>query len=267
MVTHKTGLLRQKFSICYYKKMKPLIGITTGEITNQDEPWAATIYGQKSSYSNAVIAAGGIPIFIPFMPEDDLRHIYEKLDGIVFAGGNDISPSLYNEAQHPLTVNVSKERDAVEVKLMSWAIQDSKPIFAICRGYQLLNVQFGGSLYQDILTERPDSSDHQLSTHKKDYMHIAHTLKVTPQSRLAEIIGSTSITANTHHHQGVKTLAPDLLATAWAEDGVIEAIEHPTKPFIMGVQCHPESLQETDEKWAAVFKAFVKACRPLQNTA
>lgn len=239
--------------------MKPIIGITTGEIINQTEPWASPIYGQKRTYSDAVVAAGGVPIFIPFVPEDALQAIYSQLDGILFAGGNDISPKLYGEAQQPQTVDVSLERDRVETTLMKWTLADDKPLFAICRGFQLLNVQLGGSLYQDILTQRNDSSDHQLSTFKKDYTHIAHQLKLAPESRLATITASQTLAANTHHHQGIKVLGNGLQASAWAEDGIIEAIEHSEKIFTLGVQCHPESLYTFDKKWAATFRAFVKA--------
>lgn len=239
--------------------MKPLIGITTGEIVNQAEPWAPDVYGQKRTYSDAVIAAGGVPLFIPFMPEAELKNLYGRLDGILFAGGNDISPQLYGEQTHPLTIDVSLERDRVENSLLAWALADNKPLFAICRGFQLLNVHLGGSLFQDIATEVADTSDHQLSTHNEDYTYIAHQLKVAPNSRLAAITHSDVLQANTHHHQGIKKLADELQASAWAEDGIIEGIEHPSKLFALGVQCHPESLRHNDEKWAAVFTAFIQA--------
>ena len=239
--------------------MKPLIGITTGEIVNQDEPWAPDVYGQKRTYSDAVIATGGVPLFIPFMPETELKNLYERLDGILFAGGNDINPQLYGEALAPLTVDVSLERDRVESTLIAWALADNKPVFAICRGFQLLNIHLGGSLYQDISTQVAGTSDHQLSTKNQDYTYIAHQLKLAPNSRLAAITGSGVMKANTHHHQGIKKLADGLEASAWSEDGIIEAIECPAKLFVLGVQCHPESLYKADEKWAAVFEAFVKA--------
>jgi len=239
--------------------MKPLIGITTGEIVNQAEPWAPDVYGQKRTYSDAVIAAGGIPLFIPFMPEAELKNLYGRLDGILFAGGNDLNPQLYGEQPQPLTVAVSAERDRVESTLMAWALADNKPLFAICRGFQLLNIHLGGSLYQDISTELTGASNHELSTHNKDYAYIAHQLKLAPNSCLADITSSDTLNANTHHHQGIKKLADALQATAWAEDGIIEGIEHPTKLFVLGVQCHPESLYKTDGKWAAVFVAFIQA--------
>lgn len=237
--------------------MKPLIGITSGEIINSEQPWAPYVYGQKRTYTEAVLAAGGIPVVIPFMPEAELRVLYERLDGVLFAGGNDLNPRLYGEKQNPLTVHVSDARDTVEATLMQWTLTDDKPLLAICRGAQLLNVISGGSLYQDLLTEFPHATDHQLSTHKQSYQHIAHRLNIDPTSRLASIIDAEELHANTHHHQGVKKLGTGLRATAWSEDGVIEAIEHPGKSFALGLQCHPEGLHEQDEKWAAVFSAFI----------
>ncbi len=237
--------------------MKPIIGITTGENVNLKEPWAPIVYGQKHTYSDAIIAAGGIPLLIPFMPEAQLRSLYDRLDGLFFAGGNDISPQLYGEQTSPLTRDISPERDRVEMLLMKWAIADNKPIFAICRGFQMLNVHLGGSLYQDIATELPHASDHEFSLHEKDYKPIAHTLTITPHSRLALIIHSDTLNANSRHHQGIKKLSHELNAVARSEDGLIEAVEHPQRSFVMGVQCHPESLYQADEKWEAVFKTFV----------
>lgn len=244
--------------------MKPLIGITTGEIINQNEPWASTIYGQKQHYSDAIIAAGGVPVIIPFMPENELRTLYEKLDGILFAGGNDIDPALYGETQAPQTKDVSKKRDQIESTLMTWTLGDDKPLFAICRGFQFFNVALGGTLHQEITIDLPHASDHLLTLHNEDYGVIAHTLKLDPTSRFASIINGLSIGANSRHHQAVNHVAQELRAVAWSEDGVIEALEHPAKKFALGVQCHPESLYKDDPKWQAVFQAFVTATRPKQ---
>jgi putative glutamine amidotransferase len=241
------------------RAMKPLIGITTGEIVNPVEPWAPLPYGQKRTYSDAIIAAGGIPVLIPFMPEAELKNLYLRLDGILFAGGNDLNPELYGEDTHPLTVKVSPARDRVETMLMGWALADNKPLFAICRGFQLLNVHLGGSLYQDLSLQLTGVSDHELSLHEEDYTLIAHHLKVLPESLLSKLINSTEIDANSRHHQGIKVQAESLRAVAWSEDGVVEALEHPNKSFVLGVQCHPESLYQSDEKWASVFQAFIKS--------
>jgi len=247
--------------------MKPLIGITSEEILNHNDPWAAYFYGQKLTYSDAIVAAGGIPVVIPLMPEDALKNLYNRLDGILFTGGDDINPELYGEECHPLTINISDKRDQVELSLLAWGLADNKPLFAICRGFQLLNIRLGGNLYQDIPSQLADASNHKLSSHNKDYTYIAHHLKIAPQSQLAAITGSTVMKANTHHHQAIKNVASDLRATAWSEDGIVEGLEHPAKLFALGVQCHPESLYTIDEKWADVFKAFIEASsKPLIPT-
>lgn len=246
--------------------MKPLIGITTGEIVNQTEPWVPQIYGQNLHYSNAILAAGGVPVFIPLMPDVQLKNLYERLDGIIFAGGNDIDPTLYGETQVEATKDVSPKRDHAESLLMSWAVSDDKPFFAICRGMQLFNVLLGGSLYQDIPTAIPEARDHLLALHEKDYTTIAHTLKVAPTSQLAHFTNTLTIDANSRHHQAVKHIGQGLHATAWSEDGIVEAIEHPDKRFAIGVQCHPEWLFETNEKWMNVFKAFITAANTKENS-
>lgn len=243
--------------------MKPLIGITTGEVINFDRPWAPVTYGQSHTYSDAVIRAGGIPVLIPITQDlDTITELYGHLDGLLFAGGNDINPHLYGEEARPLTVEVSDIRDAVEVTLLGRALTDNKPILAICRGAQLLNVLCGGTLHQDILTDFPGAQDHDASKHRQNQGYVAHTLKVDTSSRLAEILGDTSVTANSLHHQAVKVVAPGLKAVAWAEDGVIEAVESlDASRFMIGLQCHPEALHGTEQKWDAIFSSFVASCQ------
>lgn len=238
---------------------QPLIGITTGEIINHTNPWSPITYGQSHTYSDSVFGAGGIPVLIPITDNmEALKAIYDRLDGILFTGGNDIDPELYKQDQHAKTKDVSKKRDQVELNLMKWALADNKPILAICRGFQLLNVMRGGSLYQDIDSEVEGASDHAASTAKKDVEHIAHHLTVDKESIFGQIIQSSDISANTHHHQAIKDIAPNLQVTARAEDGIIEGVEIPTAKFALGVQCHPESLQNIEPKWNLVFKAFIQ---------
>ena len=230
---------------------------------NEAEPWVSAVYGQKHDYSDAILAAGGVPVFIPFMPENELKELYSRLDGIVFAGGNDINPQLYGETPVPQTKDISDERDRVESLLMRWTLADDKPLLAICRGFQLFNVVLGGSLYQDIPTDLPDANDHELTAHKKDYTLIAHRLQLEPDTHLARITSSLQLDANSRHHQAIKTVGEGLRVSARSEDGVIEGLEHSQKTFAVGVQCHPESLAPLDEKWAHVFKTFVEHATKL----
>lgn len=243
-------------------RIKPLIGITTGEIRNLTSPWAPITYGQSHTYSDAIIRAGGLPVLLPIINEiDTLTQIYAKLDGILFAGGNDVDPQLYGQEPYPETVDVSPMRDQMEIRLMNLALEQQKPILAICRGMQLLNVVCGGSLDQHIKTDLKLASDHEISTRKKTLVDLAHHLKVNPASKLAAIIHSNTIAANTHHHQAIHRLAGNLSVSARSEDGLIEAIESDEKAYVIGIQCHPESLSTCEQKWDLVFASFTESAR------
>ena len=255
----------------YAAGVKPLIGITAGEIKNFDKPWAPTIYGQGHSYTDAIVRAGGVPIIIPLSSDPSVaKEIYNRLDGILFAGGNDISPELYGAALAGGR-DISSLRDGTELHLMQLALSDQQPVLGICRGMQLLNAIQGGTLYQDIATDLPGHQDHEQSDHTKDTAHIAHLLRIAEHSKLASILGPEPIHANSNHHQAIKQVAPVLQAVAWAEDDIIEAIEHTGDPFIFGIQSHPEALEATVEpRWRLLFSAFVEAAaagkRPLTIT-
>lgn len=239
---------------------KPLIGITGAEIYNKEEPWSPVTHGQSSFYVSAIVHAGGLPVILPLLDDEKLlRELYERCDAILFAGGNDPDPQLYGEEADHTVADVSKLRDTVEVQLMRWSLDDKRPILGICRGMELLNIVRGGNLYQDIAQHLPAASNHNLSNAKKDVHHIAHNLTVQAGSKLATVLGVTTIGANTHHHQAIKKLGDGLQAVAWAEDGVIEAVEDPKQSFVIGVQSHPESLEaKTVTEWQAVFHSFVE---------
>jgi putative glutamine amidotransferase len=197
--------------------MRPLIGITTGEIINALHPWSPVTYGQSHTYSDVIIRAGGIPVLIPITNQKNaLKEIYNRLDGLLLAGGNDLNPALYNEAVR-FAVDISDARDNAETSLASWAIHDKKPILAICRGMHLLNVLGGGTLYQDIKAENPHAGNHEQSSHEQNIEFLAHRLRIGDHSRLAEIIGTSSAGANSHHHQSIKKLATSLSAVAWSK--------------------------------------------------
>lgn len=245
--------------------MRPLIGITTGEIRNLNESWAPVSYGQSYTYSECIINAGGVPVFIPLT--NDLavvQEIYARLDGILFSGGNDVDAKLYNRIPYKDHEVYSERRDYMENYMMREALKDNKPLLCICRGMQLLNIHLGGSLYQDLSRDAPDAGDHQLSSKAKDIMHIAHRLKIDKNSRLKEITGTTRLGANTHHHQAIDKLAVKLKAVAWAKDGIIEAVELAGHPYCFGVQCHPESLALKMPEWQNLFNSFVLATRQLK---
>jgi putative glutamine amidotransferase len=239
---------------------RPLIGITAGEIVNKDDPWSPVTHGQSITFIQAIAHAGGTPVILPLVDDEKLnRAMYESCDAILFAGGNDVNPALFDEEKHPTVKDVSVLRDTVEMRLMEWSLGDRRPIMGICRGMELLNVIRGGTLYQDIPSMLPDASDHDASTKARSLEDMAHVLRIDPDSRFAQIIGSQTIGTNTHHHQAINRLGQSIKAVGWAEDGVIEVIEDPNHPFTIGVQSHPESMEAKAEPlWRKFFAEFVK---------
>jgi putative glutamine amidotransferase len=237
----------------------PLIGITCGEITNAKEVWAGPSYGQRYTYIDAVAAAGGVPLVLPLVDDECLlRAMYDLCDGFLMAGGNDVDPAQYGQEWNPKTKDISPRRDEQELQLLRWALDDDKAVLGICRGMQLLNVELGGNLFQDISSEVNDSENHVASVDQEDFAYLAHGLKLDPDSRLAKILEADHIETNALHHQAVNTLGDGLVATGWAEDDVIEAIELPVKRFVLAVQSHPEALTTVEPKWQKLFRAFVE---------
>ena len=242
------------------RRPQPIIGITAGEIINKDEPWAPITHGQSQTYVEAIVHAGGIPFVLPLVDDSAInRGTYDYVDAILFAGGNDINPALFGENRHPTVTDVSILRDTVEMRLMRWTLESDRPLLGICRGMELLNVACGGTLHQDIASVLPEASDHDLSTVARDIEHVAHQLRLKTSSRLATIVAANSLGTNTHHHQAINKVGGGLEAVAWSEDGVIEAIEAPDKPFVIGVQSHPESMEARSvPAWRRFFQVFVE---------
>ncbi len=245
--------------------MKPLIGITAGTIYNHEFPYYPFTYGQMHTYAEAVVAAGGTPVILPIGKNtDDIKEILRRLDGVLFSGGNDVSPKLYGETPHDIEDRgIDEPRDTFEGELMRRAIAAHIPVLAICRGMQLLNVVRGGTLYQDIAKEVPTATMHEGRLIAEDFQHLAHELSIVPGSKLAQILHTTKIKSNTHHHQAIKNLGRGLTVNAEASDGIIEGIEDMRERFVIGVQPHPESLvaMNSPAKWKPLFDAFVAAAK------
>lgn len=221
--------------------------------------------------------AGAIPLGLPDLKDaDGARAVLSRVDGLVLAGGADLSPKSYGE--EPLRPEWSGDaiRDAYELRLVEAARERGLPILGVCRGIQLLNVALGGRLYQDIVTQREGALVHR-DWH--EYDALGHAIRIEPDSWVSRVYGgATSLQVNSVHHQGLRELAAPLRATAWAPDGVIEAVElEGGGEWIMGVQWHPEWLEPTggDPRTAAggrasggaVFEAFVAECRARMMTA
>ena len=238
---------------------RPIIGISC---MNEDDGRGGRLMAVRPSYLRAIEAAGGVPLLIHLSDDEAaVRALYELCDGILLPGGDDIDPAYFGEERHPQLGDVDPQRDTVELLLARWTREDKKPLMGICRGLQVINVAFGGSLYQDIPSQLPDSLDHRHNTHLRQYDVPGHPLALAPDSWIAERLGTTEVVSNTMHHQAIKDVAPGLRAVGQAPDGVVEAVEGAGEHFVVAVQCHPEHLWSSAEpRWAGFFRAFVEAC-------
>jgi putative glutamine amidotransferase len=197
--------------------------------------------GLNSAYVRSVVAAGGVPLVLsPLMGHSYAARALDGVDGLVLTGGEDVDPSWYNAELSPRTNPPDRDRDLFELALFAAARQRELPILGICRGIQLVNVALGGTLYQDLPSERPGPVDHNRSGARADR---SHAIRLTPGSLAAEALGATALRVNSFHHQGVRDLAPKLVATGWSEDDLIEVVESAAgEPWVLAVQWHPEEM-------------------------
>ena len=216
-------------------------------------------------YEHAVRDAGGEP-WILDRATDRAADVIRTAAGLLLTGGGDVNPLLYGETASPSFSAAEVGRDDYEIALVRLAVKADLPIFAICRGIQVLNVARGGTLVQDIPTELPGALDHRLAVPPHEAAELAHTVRIEQASRLAQLTNDRtgdagSRVVNSRHHQAVKVLGEGLVTTATAPDGVVEAIEDPTRRFCLGVQWHPENFYRTGE-FRSLFDGFVQACKP-----
>ena len=237
---------------------RPLIGLTTYRKTAaQSTPVA--LYALMPSYVEAVIAAGGVPLLIPLgLDEDALRTLLARLDGLVLTGGGDIAGNHYRSAHPDFIFDVDPDRDRVELFLAREAIAADVPLLAICRGHQMMNVALGGSLYEDVLRLMPTAIKHDYWGEYPRNL-LAHEVTVCADSRLARQLGQTTVRVNSLHHQGVRDVAPGLVASAHAPDGLIEGLEVPGRRYALGVQWHPENLIYDAPPMLSLFQGLVEA--------
>lgn len=219
--------------------------------------WKEERQVQNETYIQAVRQAGGIPVLLPAVDFDEVidAHI-NLLDGLLVSGGPDIDPMTFGEEPLPELGGVTPQMDAYELKLLRKMLQKDKPILGICRGEQVLNVAAGGTLHQDIYRSVKGCLKHRQDAPRWSK---SHSVKLAEGSKLAQLFSAHEIQVNTFHHQAVATVAPGFSATAFAPDGIIEAIESSGHRFAVGVQWHPEGMWNVKDNYSALFEAFVKA--------
>ena len=232
--------------------MKPIIGITS--ITAFDEGY----HSQRVTYSQAIWNAGGEVILLPSNPDkSNCAQIVNMLDGLLVPGGPDIDPELYRNAKIDKCGTFCRYEDEYDMELIKEAVKQNKPILAICRGMQVVNVLYGGTLYQDIPSQYETDIQHQRIVKG---VEIYHTATLDKDSRLAQILGAwKDVKVNSSHHQSVKELAEGFKITGKAPDGIAEAMENEDGSIIC-VQWHPERMQE-EEMYRKLFADFIERCR------
>ncbi len=245
------------------KIIKPIIAIAS--ISVQDRSYPA-VKGVRTTYIDSILEAGGIPVIVPqFVKKPaEIATILSLSHGVMFCGGTDISPDYYKAEKHPATEISDDSRDESEFELFAQAKNQKIPIFGICRGCQLINVACGGDLFQDLPSEGGRFSQHGTDAKGSDNVYAAHRVAVKSGTKLSQIFGATDLLVNSIHHQGIKKIGQELIASATAPDGLVEAIEHPTD-YIVGVQWHPEIMWKESGNQLNPFISFVEAARVYQN--
>lgn len=233
---------------------RPLIGITPGYAADRDRVYTA------GGYVEGVNSAGGLAVLLPLkMGQEMLEEVLDRFDGFLLPGGADIDARHYGEKNLKVNGEISPFRDRLEIEMARVAIDRGKPLLAICRGVQALNVALGGTLYQDIYSQ---IQDRELLKHWQEApdWYPVHDITVVGDSRLQSCFGKEIVGVNSFHHQAVKAVGKGLRVAAVSDDGIIEALEHESHKFAVGVQWHPELMWQENREHLKIFEAFVKAC-------
>ncbi len=229
--------------------MAPIIGIPAVD--------SAAKY-KFENYKNAIEQHGGVVRFL-VQDEQSIEEFIAGIDGLLLPGGGDLDPKNFNQEWHPTLKHVNEDRDELELSIFKHAIEKDTPTIGICFGIQIMNVAMGGDIYQDIESEYPQ----QALTHPKvGGEDSLHEIEIEPCSLLSKLVGKSKDFVNSAHHQALDNIGEGFVVTARSSDGIVEAVEDPSKRFVVGVQYHPERMLETDEfreHRRKLFEAFIKA--------
>jgi putative glutamine amidotransferase len=249
--------------------MTPVIGITPNLIIDEASHGTFERMTLAVLYADAVRAAGGIPVVLP--PESGPPlNAPNIIDGLILSGGPDLAPSLYgDQSVHSATYGISSQRDEFELDLLRAAISRDLPVLCICRGIQVLNVAFGGTLYQHLPDQLESALLHRQHEAGIAFDHPGHVVDVVSGTLLEEVYGSgtTTVHVNSFHHQGIRDLAPNLTVNARSADGLIEAVSLPSARFVLGVQWHPEMMFQAHADQRAPFEALAVAARSRMRSS
>ena len=239
--------------------MAALIGLTATSLSGSSGGFGVRppTFVVSQDYCNAVAQAGAIPVLLPFDVEI-IDELLPRLSGVLFTGGVDFNPSLYGESPHPLLGDLDLDRDKFEMALFEKVFHHTDlPILGVCRGFQLFNVGLGGTLWQDLPSQRPSHVHHSQRDHR---YKAVHPLKVDGESTMGKLL-SKVIAVNSLHHQGIKDLAKGLKPVAWSPDGLIEAVEAEDHPCRFAAQWHPENMVHTYPEFIHLFNHLVESAR------
>jgi len=238
---------------------KPLIVLTVQNMP-MEEP-----FDKPYNYSNAyntggVLMGGGLPLLPPFLTEEQADQLMAQADGLMMTGGADINPALYGEEKLDCCGTVEYDRDKSDLALLKAALKHKKPVLCICRGCQLANVYFGGTLYQDIPTQAPSDVKHSVYVYPDLKQDITHRIRVVENSPLHKLCGELEFGVNSLHHQAIKTTGENVVPMAWSEDGLLESWYLDSEDqWLRAYQWHPEMIDGNPHS-EAIFRDFISQC-------
>lgn len=235
------------------KGTKAVIGVIPLYDDEKDSIW------MLQGYFDSLKAAGAIPVMLPLhLEEDEFEQIKDFFDGWLFTGGHDVNPKVYGEKASKKCGVPNDDRDALESMVFKTAVAEDKPVLGICRGIQIINAFMGGTLYQDLDSERESNVEHHMAP---PYDRIQHSVSIVTNTPLYELLNKKEIGVNSYHHQAIKKLGDGLEAMAVSEDGLIEAVYSPDKKYLWALQWHPEFSYKADDNSMKILNTFTNACK------